>query len=83
MENVKGILTMGKGQVVQKIKRMYNDIGYKCQMQVLLAAEFGVPQLRERVFFIGTSDNSVQEIKVQKTHQKEINEKTATSLPFI
>jgi DNA (cytosine-5)-methyltransferase 1 len=81
MENVKGILTMGKGKVIEKIKRMYNEIGYRCQIQVLLAAEFGVPQLRERVFFIGTNDNSVQKIKIQKTHQKEVNIKTATSLP--
>ena len=62
MENVKGILTMGKGQVVKKIKKMYNDIGYKCRMQVLLAAEYGVPQLRERVFFIVTKYKSVQNL---------------------
>ena len=71
MENVKGILTMGKGQVVEKIKKIYSEIGYKCKMQVLLAAEYGVPQLRERVFFIGTKDSSVQNLKIQKTNQKE------------
>jgi len=81
MENVKGILTMGKGQVVEKIKQLYHDIGYKCKMHVLLAAEYGVPQLRERVFFIGTKDNSRKEIKIQKTHQKEDNEEITTSLP--
>ena len=71
MENVKGILTMGRGQVVEKIKKMYSEIGYKVNMQVLLAAEYGVPQLRERVFFIGTKDNSVQNLKIKKTNQKE------------
>ncbi|NVM19611.1 MAG: DNA cytosine methyltransferase [Candidatus Lokiarchaeota archaeon] len=76
MENVKGILTMGKGQVVEKIKKMYNDIGYNCKMQVLLAAEYGVPQLRERVFFIGTKDNSVQNIKIKKSRRKEAKQKT-------
>jgi len=76
MENVKGILTMGKGQVVEKIKKMYNDIGYKCKMQVLLAAEYGVPQLRERVFFIGTKDSGVQNIKIIKTRRKEVKQKT-------
>jgi DNA (cytosine-5)-methyltransferase 1 len=74
MENVKGILTMGKGQVVEKIKKMYNDIGYKCKMQVLLSAEYGVPQLRERVFFIGTKDNTVQNLKIEKTHQEKVKQ---------
>jgi len=72
MENVKGILTMGKGQVVEKIIKMYNDIGYKCKMEVLLAAEYGVPQLRERVFFIGTIDSSIRSLKINKTNKNNI-----------
>lgn len=76
MENVKGILTMSKGQVVEKIKKMYNEIGYKCKLQVLLAAEYGVPQLRERVFFIGTKDNSIQNLKITKTNRNEVKQKT-------
>ncbi len=84
MENVKGILTMCKGQVAKKIKKMYTDIGYNFKMLVLLAAEYGVPQLRERVFFIGTKDNSVQYIRIKKTRRKEANQKTlleGVSLP--
>ncbi len=76
MENVKGILTMGRGQVVEKIKKMYNDIGYTCKMQVLLAAEYGVPQFRERVFFIGTKDNSVKNLKIKKNRRKEVKQRT-------
>ncbi len=82
MENVKGILTMGKGQVVEKIEQMYRDIGYKCKVHVLLAADYGVPQLRERVFFIGTKDKSIPNIKIQKTHQKEVKDKTTNALPL-
>ena len=81
MENVKGILTMGKGHVVEKIKRMYKDIGYQCQLQILLAAEFGVPQLRERVFFIGTKGIDLKKIKLQKTHHNGDKKKTRTNLP--
>ena len=76
MENVKGILTMGKGQVAEKIKKMYNEIGYKCKMQILLAAEYGVPQLRERVFFIGTKDNSIKSIKITKTNRDDVKQTT-------
>jgi DNA (cytosine-5)-methyltransferase 1 len=46
MENVSGILTMANGQVVKKIKAMYSDIGYACQIKSLVAADYGVPQLR-------------------------------------
>ncbi|MBN1800917.1 MAG: DNA cytosine methyltransferase [Candidatus Lokiarchaeota archaeon] len=53
MENVPGILTMDKGRVVQKIKQLYNDIGYECQMRLLKASDYGIPQVRKRVFFIG------------------------------
>lgn len=54
-ENVKG-LVMGnaKGYVNLIIKRM-NEIGYNTQIFILNAATMGVPQKRERVFFIATN----------------------------
>ncbi|MFX0076261.1 MAG: DNA cytosine methyltransferase [Candidatus Hermodarchaeota archaeon] len=81
MENVKGILTMGKGQVLKKIKQMFHDIGYECKVYLLLAAEYGVPQLRERVFFVGTEDNNIQDLDIKKTHQNRANKTTSNSLP--
>lgn len=81
MENVKGILTMGKGQVLKKVKQMFHDIGYECKVYLLLAAEYGVPQLRERVFFVGTEDNNIQDLDIKKTHQNRANKTTSNSLP--
>lgn len=75
MENVPGILSMAKGQVVEKIIRMYNKIGYKCKMHILIAADYGVPQLRKRVFFIGTKNGILEELKIQKTNRRDIEEK--------
>ncbi|MHA1252321.1 MAG: DNA (cytosine-5-)-methyltransferase [Candidatus Helarchaeota archaeon] len=54
MENVKGILFFKKGQLVNEIYKEITKINYNMQHKILLAADFGVPQLRERVFFIGT-----------------------------
>jgi len=51
-ENVKGIL-MGKAK--DYVKRIYQEldkIGYTCNHYVLNASKMGVPQRRERVFFI-------------------------------
>ncbi len=70
MENVPGILSMSKGKVVEKVIELYSEIGYSCKMEVLLAADYGVPQLRRRVFFIGTPEDSVFSLKIQKTNRK-------------
>lgn len=51
-ENVKGMM-MGnaKGYLVE-IKRQLNKIGYSVQLFLLNAASMGVPQKRERIFFV-------------------------------
>lgn len=60
MENVTGILSMvtKNGESVKDvILKEYNKIGYNVEIFQLNAAEFGVPQSRIRVFFIGLCDN--------------------------
>lgn len=51
-ENVKGMITgKAKGYVSEVIKQ-FKEIGYDVQLFLLNAATMGVPQKRERVFFI-------------------------------
>ncbi len=76
MENVSGILTMAKGQIGEKVKKMYKDIGYTCQMKTLIAADYGVPQLRKRVFFIGTKDGKLKSLKILKTNRENTGQRT-------
>ena len=76
MENVPGILSMGKGKVVERVINLYKEIGYNCKMETLLAADYGVPQLRQRVFFIGTQGNSVPSLKIQKTNRNNSQRKS-------
>jgi DNA (cytosine-5)-methyltransferase 1 len=52
-ENVKGIFSLAKGEVLKMILNDLTSMGYKVQAKVLNAADYGVPQLRHRVFFIG------------------------------
>lgn len=57
MENVPGILTMknAKGeQVIEIIKNEFTKIGYYVEWKKLLASDYGVPQNRRRVIFLGT-----------------------------
>lgn len=52
-ENVKGLLSMQKGKVLDMILKDFENLGYRVGYQVLNAAYFGVPQNRERVIIIG------------------------------
>ena len=54
MENVPGILTIGDGKVLAAITREMTKLGYECEARILFAEDFGVPQERRRVFFVGT-----------------------------
>jgi len=53
LENVKGLLSSGRGQVFYTIIQSLEDLGYWVEWQVLNSKHFGVPQNRERVFLIG------------------------------
>jgi len=54
MENVKGLLAYRGGVFRGMIQRAFERAGYQAISQVLCAADYGVPQLRYRLFFIGT-----------------------------
>lgn len=60
MENVKGISTMQGGKIFEEIKRIFQDPEslngkpYRIYHRVINAADFGVPQRRERMIIIGT-----------------------------
>ncbi|MBD3255372.1 MAG: DNA (cytosine-5-)-methyltransferase [Candidatus Lokiarchaeota archaeon] len=76
MENVSGILSMAGGKVKKKIQEIYNEMGYSCIIKKLNAANYGVPQLRQRVFFIGSRDDSIKTFKIPKTNRKDIAQRT-------
>ncbi len=52
-ENVKGLRSMLGGMVEQKILSDFRSIGYEMNVTTLCAADYEVPQKRERVIFIG------------------------------
>lgn len=54
IENVGGLLVMENGNVAQRIVAALEHIGYRVAMRELMSADYGVPQLRRRVFFVGT-----------------------------
>ena len=66
-ENVKGLLSMEKGKVIEMIVKDFEDLGYDVNYEVLNAADYGVPQTRQRVIIIGNRIGS-KNIFPKKTH---------------
>ncbi|MGR6903790.1 DNA cytosine methyltransferase [Lysinibacillus sp. BSL11] len=56
-ENVKGMLTLGKGEVIKQITEDFASAGYQVQYKLLNSRDYGVPQLRERVFIVGVRED--------------------------
>ena len=52
-ENVSGMLASRHNKAVQNIVEMFEKAGYKVYIDMLNAADFGVPQDRKRVFYVG------------------------------
>ncbi|MBR0496445.1 MAG: DNA cytosine methyltransferase [Treponema sp.] len=52
-ENVKGLMTLKKGTIIDKIKLEFEKCGYKVDFKLVKAVEFGIPQKRERVIIVG------------------------------
>lgn len=81
MENVQGIMSMKtlKGQLVKDvILDEFSKLGYNVEIFKLNAAEFGVPQSRLRIFFIGLRNDI--EYNIEKIEPKGFlfNEKQIT-----
>ena len=52
-ENVSGLLSMQGGKLIEIIKEEFGKLGYTLKLKLLNAADYGVPQFRERVILVG------------------------------
>lgn len=60
LENVPGMLKLYGGKVKEKIFEDFENLGYKMNVRVLYAPEYGVPQIRKRAFFVGILNSNEQ-----------------------
>ena len=68
-ENVKGMMTLGKGEVFKQIVQDFSAAGYTIYHKLLNSAEYGVPQVRERVILVGIrNDLDYQYVHPEPTH---------------
>lgn len=60
LENVPGMLTLYNGAGAKRVKEDFEEIGYDViEPKILYAPEYGVPQIRKRVFFVMTLKDKV------------------------
>ena len=71
LENVKGIITGNAKWYSKQIVERLTAIGYRVQVFLLNAATMGVPQRRERVFFIGLR-NDIKKPKLKLSFNEEL-----------
>jgi DNA (cytosine-5)-methyltransferase 1 len=52
-ENVSGMLLPAHKMALENIKKMFTEIGYNLSFKLINVSDYGIPQDRKRVFFIG------------------------------
>lgn len=71
-ENVRGILSLEKGEAIKTIVNDFKKIGYDVQYQLFNMANYGVPQTRQRVIIAGTREDLEKRFSFPKpTHTKD------------
>lgn len=53
LENVKGLLNHNRGETIKSILNLLDEAGYNVSYRMLSSLHYGLPQARERVYFVG------------------------------
>lgn len=77
-ENVKGLLTMGGGSIIDAIVAEFSDCGYDVHYKLLNAKDYEVPEDRERVIIVGfRKDLGIKKFEYPKPRNFQITMKEA------
>ncbi len=71
MENVVNLRGVGGGKLYEQVLNKMDSMGYTVTVAPLLAADFGTPQLRYRLFFMGGKRRFSSMMLPEPTHSKE------------
>lgn len=57
IENVMGMKTVNRGRDFRTILKTIKDLGYSCHYEVIASSDFGVPQMRKRLYIVAFIEN--------------------------
>ena len=60
LENVKGLTNHDKGNTLKTITKLLEEAGYRLYYKVLNSLDYGVPQMRERIYFVGIRNDKLK-----------------------
>lgn len=69
-ENVKGLLMKSHAHDLASVVKDFSALGYNVSINLYNAADYGVPQTRERVFIVGVADSAYRFDPPFPTHSK-------------
>ncbi|MCL2630731.1 MAG: DNA cytosine methyltransferase [Firmicutes bacterium] len=72
-ENVEGMLSARHNTAVENIKEMFVDAGYNLSLTLVNVKDYGIPQDRKRVFFIGIRNDLGFSFAFPKTQYVPVN----------
>ena len=81
-ENVKGLISMQKGEVLKMILNDFKSLGYDVDCHLLKASDYGIPQNRERIFIIGNNIGASNKPPI-KSHGEVNNIHDNKLLPYV
>jgi DNA (cytosine-5)-methyltransferase 1 len=73
LENVKGLVNIENGKVFNIIINGLKEQGYNVHSKVLNSCDYGTPQMRERVYFVGVRNDLERDFVFPKTLEEEVS----------
>ncbi len=61
LENVKGLVSHDKGNTLKTVLELLDSAGYKVNHKILNSLDFGVPQMRERIYLVGVQKKLIDD----------------------
>lgn len=66
IENVPGLVSLFNGQIKDSIIEEFSEMGYTVCYRILCASDYGVPQNRKRVIFVGLKNTAFDFDKIKR-----------------
>lgn len=74
LENVYNLMTLEKGNCIKKIKKLFEEIGYKVNYKKLNSCDFECAQSRERVYIVCTIDKIFDFNNIKNSEKVKLND---------